>query len=194
MRLFRFILLVVVLTSVWQSGGTLLAAPLPPSRVANHQTRECGEMFAGDECMDCFPPEGWEVLGNAYEVTCPAGYTEIDDEIPYRCEPFKVQFCCSEGHSGAPGDCADLVVNNREKECAFVNEIETCTLPRHWETRPDDVELRSWECPASYEWVEEVACLTESEQAEAGPSLPCLGTLLSGPALILVWLTLRPRR
>lgn len=193
MRVTKGILLLFFLVTLWQPVGTLVAAPLPPSRVTNLETRECGELFAGDECMDCFPLEGWEVLGNAFDVTCPTGYTEVDG-IPYRCEPFKVQFCCSEGHSGAPGDCTDLVVNDREKECAFVDEIETCRLPSRWKSMPGDLEPRSWVCPADYEWVEGLTCLTEAEQADAGLSLPCLGTMLSGPALLLLWLALRPRR
>lgn len=193
MRVLKGILLLVTLGTLWLPGETLLAAPVPPVRVANHETKECGQMFAGDECMDCFPLEGWEVLGDAFDVACPASYTEVQD-IPYRCEPFKVQFCCSEGHSGAPGACDDLVVNEREKKCAFVGEIEGCTLPSRWESRSPGIEPGSWVCPANYEWVEDLACLTEAEQAETGPSLPCLGTLLSGPALILLWLALRPRR
>ena len=193
MRGFKEMLLLVVLVTLWQPGLTVLAAPVPPVLVANHDTKECGQMFAGDECMDCFPLEGWEVLGNAYDVACPAGYTEVE-EIPYRCESFKVPFCCSEGHSGAPGDCDDLVVNDREKTCAFVGKIEGCTLPNRWESRPAGLEARSWVCPANYEWVGDLDCLTEAEQTERGVSLPCLGTLLSGPALVFLWLALRPQR
>lgn len=156
------------------------AAPLPPLRVANHQTKECGELpYGGDECMDCFPPEGWEVLGVAYEVECPAGYTVLD-EVSYDCQPFKNQFCCSEGHSGASGDCNDLVVNDREQECAFVDSIEGCALPARWETP------RQGLCPDGYDWIESLECAagTSNGDSASRDSLPCIGATVLAPAVL----------
>lgn len=193
MSLFEDILAAIALLGLFQPATTAHAAPLPPARVVNHETKQCGEIFAGDECMDCFPPEGWQRLGPASDVACPAGYAEVDD-IPYSCQPFKVPFCCSEGHSGAPGDCTDLVINDRQNTCSFVAEIENCLLPRGWDSRPETTHPRDWVCPEDYEWIDEVACLTEGEPAGPGLSLPCLGTMLTGPSLVLLWLVLRPRR
>jgi hypothetical protein len=184
--------------------NSLLAAPVPPLRVVNHQTKECGEIFGGDECMDCFPPEGWESLGFSSEVPCPAGYTVVDN-VEYTCQGFKVQFCCSEGHSGAPGNCQDLVVNDRKKQCAFVDDIQTCALPEPWTKKPDSVTAREWACPAAYTWLDALQCAGQEggetgvtpqsggEQAE-GTGLPCLGTALAGPAVVGLWLLLKGRR
>ncbi len=163
-----------------------LAAPLPPLRVVNHPAQECSEIpFGGDECMDCFPPEGWEVLGVASDVPCPAGYAVVEG-VDYDCQPFKNQFCCSEGHSGASGDCQDLVVNDRAKQCAFVDDIADCELPRRWSKRPDTVVLRDWVCPANYEWLETLKCGSESSSPPA--ALPCLGIVAVVPAMLGLWL------
>jgi hypothetical protein len=170
--------------------GQALAAPLPPMMVVNHDTRQCSSMFAGDECMDCFPPEGWESLG--FDGECPADY-EVIDKVDYTCQAFKIQRCCSEGHSGAPGDCEDLAVNDKAKQCAFVEDIHGCTLPKGWSSRPDQAEPRSWVCPANHEWVQDLKCVTETSlPADApdtkGTSVPCLGAILIGPAVMFLWL------
>lgn len=166
-------------------AGEVLAAPLPPLRVANHETRQCGQIpFGGDECMDCFPPPGWEVLGVADDVPCPAGYTVVED-VGYNCQPFKNQFCCSEGHSGAPGDCQDLVVNDRARECAFAGNVVDCELPHGWSKRPDSIEPRSWVCPAGYDWLESLEC--DAGSSSPSPSLPCLPAIALGPILLSLW-------
>jgi hypothetical protein len=159
------------------------AAPLPPMRVVNHQTLECGELpYGGDECMDCFPPEGWEVLGVAYDVECPPDYTVVD-EVSYDCQPFKNQFCCSEGHSGASGDCEDLVVNNRKKECAFVDDIEDCELPVRWETPRQQL------CPSGYDWIDSLGCTAGTSEGDSTSrdSLPCVGAMVLAPAVLGLW-------
>jgi hypothetical protein len=181
--------------ALWLPGsGASLAAPTPPVLVANDETRQCARMFSGDECMDCFPPDGWEILGVLGDVECPAGYTMVDD-VDYTCQHFKNQFCCSEGHSGAPGDCADLVVYKAKKQCAFVPDINSCALPQGWTARPANVEARSWACPAEYEWVEDVSCTgtDPGAAAEGGQSggLPCLGSVLVSPVTIGLWFVLR---
>jgi hypothetical protein len=187
-RILSLLAFLVLLSAV--APGTL-AAPLPPLRVVNHQTKECNEIpFGGDECMDCFPPAGWEVLGVAYDVPCPADYAVVEG-VNYNCQPFKNQFCCSEGHSGAPGDCQDLVVNDRVKQCAFVEDISGCELPQRWSKRPDTVELRNWVCPAGYEWLDTLECGAESSSPPA--SLPCLGAMALGPVLLGLWLMGRSR-
>ena len=179
------VLLIAFLAPIPATAREALAAPLPPLRVVNHETRQCGQIpFGGDECMDCFPPAGWEVLGIADDVPCPAGYTLVE-EVGYNCQSFKNQFCCSEGHSGAPGDCQDLVVNERVRRCAFVENVAACKLPRGWSRQPDSVEPHNWVCPAGYEWLETLEC--DAGLSSPLPSLPCLGAVALGPVLLSLW-------
>jgi hypothetical protein len=184
LRITSILLMIAFFALLPATPREVLAAPLPPLRVVNHETRECGQIpFGGDECMDCFPPAGWEVLGIADDVPCPPAYALIGD-VSYNCQPFKNQFCCSEGHSGAPGDCQDLVVNDRARQCAFVDNIADCELPRNWSKRSDSVEPRSWVCPAGYEWLESLECGAGSSSP---PALPCLGAITIGPFLLSLW-------
>jgi hypothetical protein len=180
MKIFVVCSLVVVffLLSATQQ---ILAAPVPPLRVVNHETKECSEIFGGDECMDCFPPEGWEILGFAYDEPCPEGYTEVA-EPGYNCESFKNQFCCMEGHSGAHGDCRDMVINKRQKSCTFVDDVTTAELPRGWQAKPGNVANYDWFCPEKYEWVSDVNADTNGQ----GGFSCCSSAMLLGPAVLLV--------
>jgi hypothetical protein len=159
-------------------ASSVRAAPLPPNLVVNRDERQCAEIFAGDECMDCFPPEGWEVVGYAHEQACPAGYIFVQD-LETTCRGFKNEFCCSEGHSGAHGECEDLVINHRADECALVDEIEGCALPGGWEQRPGDLAPYEWYCPSGYNWVESPGC-------QGGGARPETARILTGAAVALV--------
>ncbi len=161
----------------------ILAAPIPPLRVVNHETKECSDIFGGDECMDCFPPEGWEILGDAYDIPCPEGYAEVASP-GYTCEHFQEAFCCTEGHSGASGDCTNLVVNRGRKQCAFVSSANTTELPRGWRPKPDSTESYDWVCPGNYEWVDDV----NAETGSGGFNFSCCSSamLLAPVALVLV--------
>lgn len=160
----------------------VLAAPVPPLRVVNHETKECSDIFGGDECMDCFPPDGWEILGDAYDLPCPDGYEEVASP-GYSCEHFKVSFCCSEGHSGAGGDCADMVLNRGRKQCAFVNDVNSIELPRGWRQMPGGAASYDWVCPEDYEWVTDVDTATGG----GGFNLPCCSSaMLLGPVALVV--------
>jgi hypothetical protein len=156
------------------------AAPVPPKLVVKRDTQECAEIFGGDECMDCFPPEGWEDLGWAYDVECPTGYTFT--EVESHCTHFKNERCCSEGHSGASGNCEDLVINDRSDQCAFVADINACNLPRNWKARPTKSSLSEWTCPSKYEWAADLECLASGDQeVDSGFSpLRCSGSALWG--------------
>ncbi len=195
----RRVLFAAVLVGV-QAAWLLqaLAAPAPPLHVVHHGNRQCAEIFGGDECTDCFPPEGWEIVDRSEEAWCPDGYAMVQD-VAYSCQPFKVAFCCSEGHSGAPGDCEDLVVNHRRNQCAFVDDIQGCPLPERWTARPEQVAVRDWVCPADYEWVEDVACLSPTHQSAGTPtdsrpgSFPCPGAMMIGPAILGLWLVRKNR-
>jgi hypothetical protein len=165
------------------STGYANAAPVPPLRVVNHETKECGEIFGGDECMDCFPPEGWEILGWAMDEPCPEGYTDIGS-VGYECEAFKAEFCCTEGHSGAHGDCEDMVINRRNKQCTFVPDIATADLPSGWRAKPNRTADYEWACPNNYEWVDD---LETSGGGESGFNLPCCSSaFVLGPAVLVV--------
>jgi hypothetical protein len=77
------------------------------------------------------------------------------------CEGVKSRDCCTEGHPGAPGDCADLIISHRYDQCAFVEDIEGCKPPREWTRQPHGRRAEDWLCPASYEWVDDLDCAGE---------------------------------
>ncbi|HWR57420.1 MAG TPA: hypothetical protein VN328_00910 [Thermodesulfovibrionales bacterium] len=133
------------------------AAPAPPEILINEVARECAKFYPGDECVSCVPPEGWISLppGRAYQ--CPEGYKDV--QVRGVCYPQRNSFCCTKGHSGAPGNCKDLVVNEKEKKCAFVDEIDKCpALPDGWQ-RPKQHVCPSWE----YQWSGDLKCAKNRE-------------------------------
>ena len=108
------------------------------------------------------------------------------------CDGIKSRDCCTEGQPGAPGDCADLIISHRYDKCAFVDEIEGCKPPREWTKQPHGRKAQDWSCPASYEWVDDLDCAGEdSSDSAEGISIPCLGTVLVAPALLLLWLAIK---
>lgn len=125
-----------------------------PALIANHETKECATMFTGDECMSCSEPEGWEVLGNAYSGKCPKNYTVREKEVPGVCKGMETPFCCTVMHSGFKGDCTNVVVNEKERTCAFVENLKKCKqLPQGWE-KAKNQGLWGTVCPSiDYEWL-----------------------------------------
>lgn len=175
------------------------AEPMPDKLVVNHETKACATIFGGDECMDCLPPEGWEVLGWSYQAECPEGYTFT--EVEGICTPFKDEFCCTEGHSGAHGDCEDMVVNRVTSRCAFVEDINACNLPLGWQDKPEDISNYEWACPGSYSWTEDLACKEEpvsddgaSDSGSGWLPLRCGGSVLGGLLLSLTLVAFRRQR
>ena len=130
------------------------AAPAMPALGINDETMECAEFFMGDECISCSLPQGWRSIGNPYDNECPEGYAKVLGE-PI-CKPLKVEFCCTVSHSGANGDCEDVVVNGVEKKCAFVEDITECgSLPTGW-TRAEEDEFWGKVCPSwEYGWLDD---------------------------------------
>jgi hypothetical protein len=128
----------------------VLAAPLPPEIIINNSSKECAMFIAGDECMDCAPPLGWQSLGYTSDSSCPANYTMVSARGI--CKGFEVLHCCTEGHSGASGECRNMVRNNFAKECAFVKDASNCTLPVGWLKMPENISSVEWLCPNSYNW------------------------------------------
>ncbi len=130
------------------SARVAFAVPAIPEYGVNHATKECSVFRMGDECTACRMPQGWVSLGAGVKDLCPEGYKRVD--VRPQCFPSKNAFCCTKGHSGSPGDCRDLVVNEKRKKCSFVDDIERCVkLPEGWQ-RPKNEQV----CPSvSYGWL-----------------------------------------
>ena len=108
------------------------------------------------------------------------------------CDGVKSRECCTEGHPGAPGDCADLIISHRHDKCAFVDEIEGCKPPQEWTKQPHGRKAQSWVCPASYEWVNDKDCAGEdSDDSRGALAIPCLGTTLVAPGVLVLWLVIK---
>jgi len=199
----KSILLVIFLTLFFIFGQSVFAESLPYEIIVNHNTKQCAEI-SGDECTECFPPEGWEVLGFFGEVKCPQGYTQIELTTEIICKGFKDSFCCTVGHPGGPGDCEDIVVNHVEKQCAFIEDINKCEkLPAGWEKVEQDQSLGRI-CPSlEYEWVSDVGCVTGGgERIVLGGSEPVidypvyvtvLATVVAASLVILLFLYRRKK-
>ena len=132
-------------------SSSVFASQALPRYGINEQTKECSEFFMGDECVGCTFPEGWEMIE---ESQCPTDYKEIQKNSV--CTPRKNSFCCTVQHSGAGGDCEDVVVNDFEQKCAFVEDINECgKLPQNWE-QAEETEFWGRICPSlDYEWIED---------------------------------------
>jgi len=105
----------------------------------------------GDECMSCTFPDSWQMIE---EFQCPTGYKETQENSV--CTPIKNSFCCTVAHSGVNGDCEDVVVNDVEQKCAFVEDINKCgQLPANW-NEAEENEIFGSVCPSlEYEWLED---------------------------------------
>jgi hypothetical protein len=179
-----------VVAAILTAARAAKAAPSPPALVVNHATRQCAEMFGGDECTRCAIPDGWETLGAGDEAECPDGY-EVVEHLDVKCTPSKVPFCCTQRHSGSPGDCEDLIIDKGASQCAFVDDVDTCTLPKGWSARPRSTSLDAWACPDDYKWVDDLECSPPGE----GSGLTCPGLGLVLPVLLGgCWVARRPGR
>jgi hypothetical protein len=151
-------LLAALVALILIPAGICLAAPLPPETIVNYTAKECAEFFSGDECSDCAPQAGWERLGPG--APCPTGFEVVEAEGI--CHGLQTSFCCTEGHSGAAGNCTMLVKNDLTRECALAEDI-SCSLPAGWMTMPERVSPSEWLCPLDYNWTT-VSC-TDVENA-----------------------------
>lgn len=155
----------LVVAFVFVLAFTTALAPMPPRTVVNPETRQCAMLVPGDECGDVVLPPGWEYLpaGEA----CPQGYAVI--ELRPEWVHFKAPFCCTEGHSGSPGDCEDLLIQPEKRQCAFVEDIQACRgpgarLPLGWAIPSEGQNL----CPGNFTWVEGIACEAGDNSAQSG--------------------------
>jgi len=140
-------------------AGAAFAAPAPLQMIVNNETRECAYFSAGDECVSCDIPDNWASLGT--DAPCPEGYAEAS---PVKeCRRARIERCCSEGHSGAPGDCAQVEINRLLAQCRFGNGSPPAP---GWEGKPEAMEDSGWACPEGYRW-------------EGGVAQPCfIGALI----------------
>jgi hypothetical protein len=151
-RFLCFLLYSVLLSNIPVCLSWAIMAP--PENIVNHATKECSLFYPGDECTACRMPQGWQSLGVSYKDICPAGYKKV--EVKPECFRQKNAFCCTKGHSGSPGDCEDLVINEAKKKCAFLEDIQRCaSIPDGWR-RPAGEMV----CPfRTYEWLNDrLAC------------------------------------
>ena len=163
MRVKVFLLIALLAASI-AVGSPADATPTPPVILVNHSTEQCAEVIHGDDCHWCEPLEGWEVLGYSSGTTCPDGYEDLGYQgMTGQCRAYKNQFCCTDySHHG---DCEDLVINEAEQLCAFVEEIEGCTLPEGW-TSAGDTTQWSGRCPVENQWVGDIACVASTQVVE----------------------------
>jgi hypothetical protein len=84
------VLLVILGLLSFYTATRVTAAPSPPSDVVNHATKECAQIWTGDECRTCRPATGWEVLIGR----CPDGYTVLDHPAPTDCALNASSYCC----------------------------------------------------------------------------------------------------
>ena len=190
-RLLISLLFVLGFTGSFSANAEVLPAPAPNKVVVNHETRQCALIFGGDECMDCFPPEGWEVLGYYPDVLCPEGYEEVSD-LEIDCRHFQNDHCCTEGHSGASGDCENMVINSHQELCAFIENAAEAELPSGWKARPGNTPLQEWLCPYGLEgWVSEIPAESPAPTLmEKIKTIPLLVYLVLGLCCCLLFVLL----
>jgi hypothetical protein len=140
-----------VLILLFLIASEVYAAPMPQRTVVNHKTHQCAQITPGDECGDVVLPLDWEYLDPSQGEKCPDGYQMV--ELRPAWSHFKVQHCCMEGHSGSSGDCQDVIIDQDERQCAFVDDLRQCTsLPEGWQ-------IWSQNCPAGFSWSDDFACV-----------------------------------
>jgi len=160
------ILLVIAIQVVY-------AAPMPPRILVNHKTQQCARITPGDECGDVIFPADWEYQDASLGEKCPDNYTLVDLHLKWKA--FKSQLCCSEGHSGAAGDCQDVITQKSKRQCAFVDDIQQCTsLPEGW---------KAWgqNCPIDFYWTKDVVCSAVSPTMNATAGVPSVPTATIQP-------------
>lgn len=158
----------VVLTAlaalILMLAGPVMAAPMPQQMIVNNDSMQCARFLPGDECMDCTPPEGWDILGPY--TSCPEGYTLVT--VNGICKGIEREHCCTEKHTGASGDCTNLIKNDLAKECAFVANASNGTGIDGWQRMPENATSSSWVCPLDYTWTTLAATIPDAAE-QFGP-------------------------
>ena len=94
------VLLVGLYVFSFYTSTPAVAAPSAPAEVVNHTTKECAEIFTGDECESCVPADGCEFLSG----DCPDEYTVLDQWAPSTCTFYASQYCC-ESRANSDAGC-----------------------------------------------------------------------------------------
>lgn len=143
--------------------GLAIAVPMPLETIVNHDLKQCANFLPGDECMNCKPPNGWEVLDS--HASCPTNYTSVT--VKGNCSGFENERCCTQRHSGASGDCRNMIKNDLTKECAFAADAKNSTLLSGWVKMPENTSSSVWVCPLDYTWT--ASANKESATVQYGP-------------------------
>lgn len=170
----RMVLILSLLAASLSIASPVGATPTPPVLMVNNSTKQCAMVIQGDDCHWCDPPEGWEILEWSPEATCPAGYEDLGFQgMAGICRGYKNQFCCSNFQHH--GDCEDLIINESDQLCAFVEEIRDCTLPEGWTSAADTTRWFG-RCPYPYQWIPDITCVTAPKVAEPTAVAPTTTT------------------
>ena len=146
--LFPFMLACMLMFMLaYMLAGLAFAAPMPQQMIINNESKQCARFLTGDECMDCTPPAGWMALGPG--SSCPQGYTMVT--VNGNCKGLELEHCCTEKHTGASGDCRNLVKNSITKQCAFLASASD-QPPAGWMRMPANATPAGWLCPQDYAW------------------------------------------
>jgi len=156
--------LAVLAALILMLAGPVLAAPMPQQMIVNNDSMQCARFMPGDECMDCTPPEGWEILGPY--TSCPESHTLVT--VNGNCKGFEREHCCTEKHTGASGDCTNLIKNDLTKECAFETNASNGSTIDGWQRMPENATASSWVCPLDYKWTARNAAISDAT-AQYGP-------------------------
>ena len=161
----RFVLLCALVAVLAASVSPAVATPTAPVTIVSHTTKQCAEVIQGDDCHWCDLLEGWEILGPSGQASCPPDYADLGYQgMSGKCRAYKSRFCCTSPQHH--GDCGDLVLNKALQQCAFVEEINGCTLPEGWTSAGDTTRWQG-RCPTDWwsGWVPDIACLTAGDAA-----------------------------
>jgi hypothetical protein len=145
-------------------AGLALAAPMQLQMIVNNDSMQCARFLPGDECMDCTPPEGWEILGPY--TSCPENYKLV--AVNGNCKGLEREHCCTEKHTGASGDCRNLIKNDITKECSFMTNSTNGTVSAGWLKMPENVTSSNWVCPLDYRWTT-LTTTNSADAAQYGP-------------------------
>jgi hypothetical protein len=145
-------IMILLLLLLFLGGASLEASMGEPEIFVNHKTKQCGEFSGFSDCGRSNPSGDWTSASGV----CPSGYQQNVKIAAANYEGYKSEFCCSESHSGGEGSCQDLVVNKKQKLCAFVASIANCKkLPKNWNAAQAKAGLLEL-CPREFKWQQSV--------------------------------------
>jgi len=134
----------------------------------DRETGDCFNVQIGDECFECLFPPHLEALQESELGQC-VDWPDMGKDIPLEenCEPIQAQDCCMRGISDS-GDCRNLVVNEPEAKCGFVENISECgSFPDDWQRGLEG------SCPGEgFQWAGETVECFEEGSVSPGSNRP----------------------